>query len=312
MAKKWTINLYSDNSFQLEKEAPPEPPVEYIFTLADDYLPPSGMRGMTDTQLKNDPSVWPFDVFRKHRRHPKNINLPATVNTLKKENFTHSESMLIYWADNCALAWYDTYHFEELKNTEFWDAFVGKWQWLSKGTEVITNHKGVENGYYDPVTGQNKGNLPIGIDALVMERTVLRPVDTQRHRYGRTTGYMFYTLNGDEPAPNVEEVNYRTFPHLFSMANILMAPVQTDDMGRNYNYMPNGHLGLNPFPQGWSLGANTPLPNVSKAVAFGEYVMPGGINLVDENRVAHQPDGSVSITTTVPNPYNHIPVLDLR
>lgn len=287
------------------------------FALADDFLPPASLNGLSDAELKADPSLWPFDVFRKHRNHPLNKNVPATVFTLKKSSFTHSVEWLLFWADNLALAWYNVYSIDDLTPSQR-TAFNQKWAWLTKGTEVLTNDKSREDGFFDPVlygyypdSETNPGARPIGIDALHMERNVFLPVDTIQRRYGGMTGFLFRTFDGTKPPPDIREINYMTHPWFFPRANIIMADEQRDLSGNLVPYLPNGNLGLDPFPHGWDgkLNSHTPLISISVPVSYGSYTMPGGVNLIPANRV-HLTDGGLTLITQVPNPYN--PTRDLQ
>lgn len=297
--------LFSSPGIQLQPIKPPVVEIpELGLTLADDFLPPASMNGLTDAQLKAEPKLWPFDNFRKHRTHPLNKNVPATVTTVKKETFTHNTTLLLYWADNLALAWFDAFHVRDL-NTSQRAIFDKKWEWLTKGTEVITNHKSRENGYYDPILDVNRGAAPIGIDALHMEQNVFKPVDSFPRRYGTVTGFLFETLDGTMLEYDIRACNYRTHPWFWPRANIIMADEQRDSNGDLFPYLPNGRLGLDPFPQGWdgSLNAHTPVPCVSVAQAFGNYTMPAGRNLIPMNRVKLS-EGALSLSRDVPNPYN--------
>ena len=270
-------------------------------TLADDYLPPASLHNLSDTELKNNAALWPWPYFRKHRSHPKNKNVPATVTTLKKGTFTHSAEWVEHWADNCALAWYGVWSYKSLKDTPDWDHFLKLWLWLSKGTEVITNGKGIENGYYDPVSGINPGSKPIGIDSLHMERNVFKPANLQPQRIGGQTGYLFWTLDGTLKPPDIHKVNCLNSPWYWSRANIIMADEQRGPDGNLYPYLPNGHLGLDPFPQGWGSGldAITPLPVICMPLVS----LGAGVNLIPENRV-HLTDGKLTIINYVPNAFN--------
>jgi len=330
----YTIKFYDDLSKEVIPDGggitpPPELDGDWVFILADDFLPPQSLmiKGIpsTDVQLKEHPELWPFSYWREHRKAPSSevVNLPATCLTVKKEMFVHSNSLMWYWADNLCLSWYNKYHVEDLNEIESID-FFKKFDWLSKSTEIITNHKGIQDGYYSVVLdyGQqmgyfdssvdvNVGATPVGIDPLLTERNIVKLVDTVRRRIGTTTGYLFHTLNGDNEFPRelVETQKYRTNPEYFSMANILLSKYQKDENGGKYLYKPNGHLGLNPFPMGWEHNAHTPLPNVSKTETFGSYTMVGGVNMIAENRI-HLTDGYPTLIKQIPNPYN--PPVDLR
>jgi len=269
----------------------PLPEKSYAFTLADDFLPPATLHNLTDIELKNHPELWPFDVFRKPR---KTDNIPATVTTYKKGSFTQSTPWLEYWANNCALAWFDVWNYNELRNTQNWDTFESAWLSLTKGTRVITNGKGWDFGYYDPVSDQNAGSEPMGIDALLMERNVVELKSTRLEKYGGILGYLFVGFDGTATPPNIQEVNYRTHPQYFHKANIMM--------GRDYIGV---NLGINPFPQGWQFDAHSPMP----VICLPDDKLPGGVNLVPENRV-HLTDGEVTLIDYVPNPYNPERYLD--
>jgi len=258
----------------------------FAFTLADDFLPPASLKNLSDAQLQQQPDLWPYGVFRKPRK-PNNI--PATVTTYKKASFTHSTAWLEYWASNCALAWYDAWDYNELRGTPSWDLFEKTWLWLTKGTEFLTNDKGWNDGFFDPVSGQNSGNTPMGIDALLMERNIIELVSTRREKVGGIVGYFFQCFDGSQPPPDIHSTNYRTHPWLFHEANILMG---------KENYV-NGHMGLNPFPHGWQYGARTPAP----IVCMPDKILEGGINLVPEDRI-HLTDGAVTIVDYKPNSYN--------
>lgn len=327
----YTIKINKDLSIDVAGDKEIQSAVEYMFTLADDFLPPhslpiNGTTPSTDDELHaclgigKYSSLFPFDVWREHRKGDGTqvTNLPATCRTVKKERFVHSESLMWYWANNCTLAWYNKYYVHDLDKEESVD-FYKRFAWLSKSTEVITNHRGIQDGWFCPVLyyGQqrgyfdkdinvNYGSRPVGVDPLLMERTVIKPVNLIPRRFSGITGYLFVTLNGDEEFPMelIETQNYRTNPELFSMANILLSPYQKSDSGK-YIYLPGGHLGLNPFPHGWEHGAHTPLPNVSKTEYFGDYKMAGGINLVGANRI-HLTNGVPTIIDYVPNPYNPV------
>lgn len=260
--------------------------VSYAFTLADDFLPPATLNNMSDAELIQHPELWPFGAFRKPRN---NTNIPATVTTYKKGTFTQSTAWLKYWASNCALAWFNVWDYNELRNTSNWAAFENAWLWLTKGSEVITNKKGWDDGYYDPVSGQNKGSQPMGIDALLMERNVIELKSTRLERYGGITGYLFNCFDGSQSPPKIQELNYKNVPERFHRANIMMGKEP----------YPNDHLGLNPFPHGWQFNAHTPLP----VVCMPNEQLPGGVNLVPENRV-HLTDGKITTIDYAPNPYN--------
>jgi len=259
---------------------------QFAFTLADDFLPPATLKGMTDTELKQHPELWPFGVWRKQRA---STNIPATVTTYKKGQFTKSTEWLIYWADNCALAWFGVWDFRELKNTPSWTEFEKAWLWLTKGSEVITNKNGWDNGYYDPVSGQNQGSSPMGIDALLMERNIVELNGTRLEKYGGILGYLFKCFDGSQSPPDIHSVNCKNSPELFHRANIMMGKEP----------YPNDHLGINPFPQGWQFNAVTPLP----VICMPNDLLAGGINLVPENRV-HLTNGKVTVINYAPNPFN--------
>jgi len=283
-----------------------EPIMQYGFAIADDFLPPATLQGLTDTELKSHPELWPFDVFRKHRNHPLNKNLPATVTTLKKDTFTNSNkdwdvstAWLEYWADNCALAWCDEYSWRNLQGTNKWEDFLKNWLWLTKGTEVITNSQGWSDGYYDPVSGLNAGKKPAGIDSLHMERNVFKHLSDEVVVFYKQRGFLFETMDGSKMPPDVHDVNWKTHPHFWTKANILMADEQRDENGDLYPYLPNGHLGLDPFPQGWTYNRVTPLPVVCMPLD----ILGAGINWIPENRV-HLTDGKLTIIDYVPDPFN--------
>lgn len=297
-----------DNVLEGEVFPVPEITGQFAFTLADDFLPPASLQGMTDVELKQHPELWPFGVFREARN---NRNIPATVTTYKKGAFTKSTPWLEYWASNCALAWFDVWDYNDLRGTPVWEDFEKTWLWLTKGSEVITNKNGWDNGYYDPVSGQNKGSSPMGIDALLMERNVIKmyypkslfsriissiknflgisPSPPRLEKYGGILGYLFECFDGSQTPPDIRAINYRNTPTHFHRANIMM--------GREL--YPNDHLGINPFPHGWQYNAHTPLP----AVCMPNDKLPGGVNLVPQNRV-HLTNGEVTIIDYVPNPYN--------
>lgn len=273
------------------------------WTLPDDFLPPATLNHLSDAELRTMPELWPFDEFREHRKAPR-TNLPATVTTVKKGTFVHNATVLRYWADNCALAWYGVMDHTKLSPANRLN-FNKKWEWLTKGTEVITNGHSREEGYYDPVLGVNAGAPPIGIEALFMEQNVFKPLSTSPRRYGGVTGYLFETLDGEMGEYDMESCNCFTHPWLWPRANILMGPQQRDSFGEWYTYLPNGRLGLDPFPQGWdgSLDAITPLPSVCRSRSFGGYVMDAKTNLIPMNRV-QLVEGELGILYEIPNPYN--------
>ena len=282
-------------------------PKEYAFILADDKTPPESLKDpktgipLTDVELKQRPDLWFWKWWREHRRGPEDVNnLPATCVTLKKSSFVHDEFYLEYWANNCALAWYDVYSWKDIPE-EYMQDFVGKWLWLTKGSEVITNGRGWNNGYYDPITGMYEGSIPIGIDALCMERNIIHIVDSALIKLGGMRGFVFETLNADVAPPDVREINYRTHPWFFHRANIAMSPTQRNPEGGKVVYRPNGNMGLDPFPHGWdgNLQSHTPLPVISETTTQ----LPGGVNLIPENRV-HLTNGEVTLIDYVPNHYN--------
>ena len=273
------------------------------FTLADDFLPPASLKNLSDAQLKARPELWPFEVFRKHRSGIRNV--PATVTTLKKGLFTQNAAWLEYWADNCALAWFNVDSFKKLRGTAYWAEFEKLWLWLTKGTEVITNNKGWDDGYYDPVSEQNKGKQPMGIDALLMECNVFEPLDYDVQTISGQTGFLFRSFDGQAAPPDIKTVNYKTHPFLWSRADIIMRNWQRDPDGNRVEYLPNGHLGVDPFPQGWSKGAVTPMP----VICMPNNQLAGGVNLVPENRV-HLTGGLLTLFNYVPNPFN--PERELR
>jgi len=282
----------------LESSTPLPPNRLFVFTLPDDLLPPASLPGrvndkdpihpLTDDELRQVPDLWPFpDAWRKPRKPD---NIPATVTTYKKGSFTHSTPWLNYWACNCSLAWFNVYDYNELRGTPYWDPFDERaWLSFTLGTRVVTNGNGHDDGYFDPISGENDGATPMGIDALLMERNIVELTSLRRERYGGITGYLFACFDGDSLPPDMHEENYRNAPWKFSFANIL----------KGHEEYPNENMGLDPFSQGWQFGGHSPFPNV----CMPDKLLPGGVNLVPENRI-HLTNGVAALIDSVPNQYN--------
>lgn len=230
---------------------------------------------MHDYELK--PSVWTDDTNRDNRPRtwPQKKSVPETVTRYEKATFIPvREDWAWYWFRN--LIWCGFGHFDEERlSTAELLMMQQMWLSLTKGTRVITNDHGWDQGYWDPITNVNYGGEAFKIDQLFMGGNYCRKLGEPVRRVGEWF-YPIETLDMSENPPDITQVNAQTRPDLFPRATIIM-----------HIQLENGTFQVDPFPQmAWRNGHSVVMS-----------VSMGGVGYIPANRVR-------LLSGAIPNPYN--------
>lgn len=257
--------VIGDTRFVLAPEQEPSIPPEWEL-----------LWGLHDYQLR--PSVWTDEDKNRDNRPrtwPQQKSVPETITRYEKASFIPVKpAWAWYWFRNLIYCGFG--HFDEAKliKAEL-DAVKASWISLIKGTRVITNDHGWDQGYWDPITNLNSGNEPFRIDQLFMGGNWCRKLGEPVRKAGQMF-YPFETLDMSKAPPDIHEVNMVTRPDLFPRATII-----------TYHQLADGTFRVDPFPQMEWKNGHSVLMSVSL----------GGIGHIPVNRVA-------ALSGSIPNPYN--------
>jgi hypothetical protein len=224
-----------------------------------------------DYQLEG---VWGHD--HKYRSFPKKLAVPETITTFRKDKFVPlTPEWQWFWYRNpiyCAFGHFDETKLSKKETREMHEA----WLWLIKGSEMVTNRHGPET-HREVITGKdrNAGSDYIAHDGLLAGGNIVK-ITGEVVRKGGQVLVPYESLDGNQPPPDINEVNVETRPDLLHRATIC-----------HFEQLDNGTFRVDPFPHLEAYNAHTVILNISTSQ-----------NYVPANRIAFLD------RYETPNPYN--------
>jgi hypothetical protein len=184
------------------------------------YQEPAGYRlpaGRTFGYLLHDYDLYNLSRPSRNNAPLMTLGLPETVKALNPVFMPLTWQWQKYWVDLFSLSLYNVLY-DDL-GTAAVSTINTAFASTTKGNRAFTNGHGWDDGYADYINNRNPDAAPMEQETIITGGNVVELL-SGIVRVGGKDVYKVATLDGDQPPPDVTQVNHLTAPWLIFKATI--------------------------------------------------------------------------------------------